>query len=287
MASSVPLLSAAASTRRRRRGRRRGRGRPVASSSTRPSGVRTTRTRSRFGRAVRQATQVRVGTACGRATARTAAAYDATSSACGVASGADDSVSAVQQAPMWRPGRQPPCALRLAGGWRPPVPARTRPPVRRRPRPPSLGVATSLRRGRLRPLGGFGRRSVAASASPSAPVRRRLTGACVGFGRLGCAGTSASGASRHGRSAVAGAAAPRCGGRASAAETSLRMSIRQPVSLAASRAFWPSRPMASESIRSGTVTLAIRCSSSMSTLTDLRRAAARWRRRPPGRRSTG
>ena len=31
--------------------------------------------------------------------------------------------------------------------------------------------------------------------------------------------------------------------------------MRQPVSLAASRAFWPSRPMASESIRSGTVTV--------------------------------
>ena len=43
------------------------------------------------------------------------------------------------------------------------------------------------------------------------------------------------------------------------------MSIRQPVSRAASRAFWPSRPMASDSIRSGTVTLAMRCSSSMST----------------------
>ena len=41
--------------------------------------------------------------------------------------------------------------------------------------------------------------------------------------------------------------------------------MRQPVSRAASRAFWPSRPIASESIRSGTVTLAIRCSSSMST----------------------
>jgi len=45
------------------------------------------------------------------------------------------------------------------------------------------------------------------------------------------------------------------------------MSMRQPVSLAARRAFCPSRPMASESIRSGTVTLAIRFSSSMSTLT--------------------
>ena len=53
---------------------------------------------------------------------------------------------------------------------------------------------------------------------------------------------------------------------ASATETSLRMSIRHPVSLAASRAFWPSRPIASDSIRSGTVTLAIRCSSSIVTL---------------------
>ena len=52
---------------------------------------------------------------------------------------------------------------------------------------------------------------------------------------------------------------------ASATDTSLRMSIRQPVRRAASRAFWPSRPIASDSIRSGTVTLAIRCSSSMST----------------------
>ena len=41
--------------------------------------------------------------------------------------------------------------------------------------------------------------------------------------------------------------------------------MRQPVRRAASRAFWPSRPMASESMRSGTVTLAMRCSSSMST----------------------
>ena len=41
--------------------------------------------------------------------------------------------------------------------------------------------------------------------------------------------------------------------------------MRQPVSLAARRAFCPSRPMASESIRSGTITVAIRCSSSMAT----------------------
>ena len=43
--------------------------------------------------------------------------------------------------------------------------------------------------------------------------------------------------------------------------------MRQPVSLAARRAFWPSRPMASESMRSGTVTEAMRFSSSMSTPT--------------------
>ena len=88
----------------------------------------------------------------------------------------------------------------------------------------------------------------------------RLGSGCLG-GRLGrrppAAGASAAAAS--GAAGATGAAA------ASAAATSLRMSIRQPVSRAASRAFWPSRPMASESIRSGTVTFAIRCSSSMFT----------------------
>ena len=69
-------------------------------------------------------------------------------------------------------------------------------------------------------------------------------------------------------SAVAGvsAFAASAAAFASATETSLRMSIRQPVRRAARRAFCPSRPMASDSIRSGTVTFAIRCSSSMSTL---------------------
>src|SRR5207253_5206393 len=43
------------------------------------------------------------------------------------------------------------------------------------------------------------------------------------------------------------------------------MSTRQPVSLAARRAFWPSRPMASESWSRGTVTCAVRLSWSMST----------------------
>ena len=47
--------------------------------------------------------------------------------------------------------------------------------------------------------------------------------------------------------------------------TSLRMLIRQPVSFAARLAFWPPRPIASESIFSGTVTLATRFSSSMTT----------------------
>jgi hypothetical protein len=44
--------------------------------------------------------------------------------------------------------------------------------------------------------------------------------------------------------------------------------------------------MASESIRSGTVTLAMRFSSSMVTLTTCA-GSARWRRRRPGLRSTG
>ena len=39
---------------------------------------------------------------------------------------------------------------------------------------------------------------------------------------------------------------------------SLRMSMRQPVSRAASRAFWPSLPMASDSWKSGTTTRAVR-----------------------------
>ena len=57
------------------------------------------------------------------------------------------------------------------------------------------------------------------------------------------------------------------GARSAAGTWSDRMSIRQPVILAARRAFWPSRPMASESMRSGTVTLATRASSSMWTPT--------------------
>ena len=73
------------------------------------------------------------------------------------------------------------------------------------------------------------------------------------------------------RAALAAAFASRRA-RASATDTSLRMSIRHPVSFAASRAFWPSRPIASESIRSGTTTFAIRCSSSIVTSEDLRRA---------------
>ena len=51
----------------------------------------------------------------------------------------------------------------------------------------------------------------------------------------------------------------------SANSVSERMSIRQPVSRAASRAFWPSRPIASESWSSGTMTVAWLASSSTST----------------------
>src|SRR5579884_1745754 len=50
---------------------------------------------------------------------------------------------------------------------------------------------------------------------------------------------------------------------------SLLMSMRHPVSLAASRAFWPSLPMASESWLSGTITRAVLVSSLISTRTTL------------------
>ena len=131
----------------------------------------------------------------------------------------------------------------------------------RRPRPwPSCArflAGAALPRAR-RPS----RPSAAASAAASVGDRAATAAAA--------AGASAAGASRVGgrRRLVAGAGGD---AQASAAATSLRMSIRQPVRRAASRAFWPSRPIASESIRSGTVTAAIRCSSSMHDAQDLRR----------------
>ena len=87
--------------------------------------------------------------------------------------------------------------------------------------------------------------------------------------RFGLAVSATAGASAAAGCSVSVAVGPlataSAAALASATETSLRISIRQPVSRAASRAFWPSRPIASDSIRSGTVTLAMRCSSSMST----------------------
>ena len=50
------------------------------------------------------------------------------------------------------------------------------------------------------------------------------------------------------------------------------MSMRQPVSLAARRAFWPSRPIASDNWSSGTITVA--CMLSSSTRTSRTRAGA-------------
>ena len=178
---------------------------------------------------------------------------------------------------------RPLASVGLGGGSRRAAP-------RRRPRP----CVGSPRPWALRPwrLGGRASASAAAFASAAAAA---FVGA-LGLGARGSgsrprrprlAAASAAGAPRlRGGLGDRGVASPRPRGRrrlprrlrpsrgasASATETSLRMSIRQPVSFAARRAFWPSRPMASESIRSGTMTFAIRCSSSMSTVEDLGRA---------------
>src|SRR2546421_3132242 len=80
----------------------------------------------------------------------------------------------------------------------------------------------------------------------------------------------ASGADPPGAAAEGGPDAARAGAsrrrRASCATwLSLLMSIRQPVSRAASLAFWPSLPMARESWKSGTITSAVWVSGSMRT----------------------
>ena len=134
------------------------------------------------------------------------------------------------------------------------------------------------------------------------PVRRRLGGRRPSWSALGSGAGASSGVRSTGASSIAagglgrdlrdrGSGAgrrsrPRATALASATETSLRMSIRQPVSRAASRAFWPSRPIASDSIRSGTVTLAIRCSSSISTPMTWAGLSA-FATNTPRRRSTG
>ena len=165
------------------------------------------------------------------------------------------------------------------------------------PRPRSAAVAFFVARFGLAACGSasarrdrVGRRPVGLSGAGGrigrGLLRRRASASRRGLGRLGRGAASASSVAvavgRCDRCVAASAAA-----FASATETSLRMSIRQPVSRAASRAFWPSRPIASDSIRSGTVTLAMRCSSSMSTemtWAGLRALATNTARR---RRSTG
>ena len=83
----------------------------------------------------------------------------------------------------------------------------------------------------------------------------------VGFVRSGS--TSETRANGHLRVyPLTGEAAPR--DPASGASVSERMSMRQPVSLAASRAFCPSLPMARESWKSGTTTRAARAWTSTS-----------------------
>ena len=144
----------------------------------------------------------------------------------------------------------------------------------------SVAASRRLRLGRTRAsavgavasvVAGF---AVSASASPRRAAFAFAPAAAVGVVGLERASAACLGGGRAvgGRLGAGSASSARRAALASATDTSLRMSIRQPVRRAASRAFWPSRPIASESIRSGTVTLAIRCSSSMSTREDLGRA---------------
>ena len=95
----------------------------------------------------------------------------------------------------------------------------------------------------------------AAGASTSAAGAASSAAAPSAGARFGFAMAAATGAARvlgeHLGCGSGSGAASAAAAFASATDTSLRMSIRQPVSRAASRAFWPSRPMASESIRSG------------------------------------
>ena len=85
--------------------------------------------------------------------------------------------------------------------------------------------------------------SLAARARQPTQVRRgraRTTGRPVSTGVYASAGRSAS-------ASAAAAGSPSEPGTAPSGTTSGRMSIRHPVSRAASRAFWPSRPIASDS----------------------------------------
>src|SRR5439155_16706635 len=100
------------------------------------------------------------------------------------------------------------------------------------------------------------------AAFPAIPSALASTGASVGsvstffvlVARFGFGASSAAPSAARGSSAAraAGACAARASACAaafaSATETSLRMSMRQPVRRAASRAFWPSRPIARDSI---------------------------------------
>ena len=98
--------------------------------------------------------------------------------------------------------------------------------------------------------------SVGASASTGASAGASAARSAISAGGPGAAalGTGVSGAATGG--AGAGVGRVRSRRSASASEEDL-MSMRQPVSLAARRAFWPSRPMASERWRSGTMTMAV------------------------------
>ena len=192
------------------------------------------RSRSRFGRTVRQATQDRFGTR--RTDPAAAGRYDDTSSAAGVASAR---ISSDVDAPSVAGSTAAFLTRGRASAWPAPRP-RSRPPSRwlgrrRRRRPPRVRQPSSWRARRA----SAGRRAsasvTAVRAAASAPSAGASDAAVlVREARFGLAGAST--VSLRGRRhplVAAASAASACSvsaaAFASATDTSLRMSMRQPV----------------------------------------------------------
>ena len=110
--------------------------------------------------------------------------------------------------------------------------------------------------------------SVAGSSSGTGPVSKIADISASASSDMAST-TSSSLASASGASSAASAVGLDMASLCASAADALLMSIRHPVSLAASLAFCPSLPIASESCLSGTTTVAISSSSFNSTLTML------------------